>query len=157
MSKQTVLTKEGFKLLEDELEILKTTRRKEIAQRIKEALSFGDLSENSEYDEAKNEQALAETRILEIESTLKNARLIDEDEISTDYVYVGCKVSILKIDSNTRYDYKIVGSSEADPSQGKISDESPVGSALIGEKEGSVICVKTPGGEQSYKIIEISK
>ncbi|MDR1240468.1 MAG: transcription elongation factor GreA [Oscillospiraceae bacterium] len=157
MSKQAILTKEGFKLLEEELEILKTTRRKEIAERIKEALSFGDLSENSEYDEAKNEQALAETRILEIESTIKNAKLIDEDEVSTDCVYVGCKVNVLKIDSNTEYEYKIVGSNEADPAQGKISDESPVGSALIGGREGNTIFAKTPGGEQNYKIIKISK
>jgi transcription elongation factor GreA len=156
-SKQAVLTKEGFKILENELEILKTTRRKEIAEKIKEALVFGDLSENNEYDEAKNEQAIAEARIIEIETILKNARLIDESEFSTEYVFIGCKVEILKIDSEKKYQYKIVGSNEADPAQYKISDESPLGSALLGKKIGEIAKAKTPRGIQSYKILNISK
>ncbi|MDR1364733.1 MAG: transcription elongation factor GreA [Oscillospiraceae bacterium] len=156
-TKKTILTREGFKLLEQELEELKTKKRKEIAGKIKEALAFGDLSENSEYDEAKNEQVLIETRILEIESIIKNAELIDERHVRTDHVRVGCKIKILKVDSNLEYEYRIVGSNESDPTNGKISDSSPVGSALIGKRVNEIATAKTPSGVQNYKVIGISR
>ena len=157
MEKQIVLTEEGLKNLEKELENLKIVRRKEVAEKIKVALSFGDLSENSEYDEAKNEQAIMEARILEIESMLKNVKIIDETDISTDKVHVGSKVKLKDIEYDETVEYKIVGSSEADPREGRISDESPVGEALIGHKKGQTVKVKTPSGVLKYKILEISK
>ena len=157
MEKQIVLTEEGLKNLEKELENLKIVRRKEVAEKIKVALSFGDLSENSEYDEAKNEQAIMEARILEIESMLKKVKIIDEKDISTDKVHVGSKVKLQDIEYDETVEYKIVGSSEADPREGRISDESPVGEALIGHKKGQTVKVKTPSGVLKYKILEISK
>lgn len=157
MEKQVILTEEGLKNLETELENLKTVRRKEVAEKIKVALSFGDLSENSEYDEAKNEQAIMESRILEIEAMLKNVKIIDEHELSTDIVHVGSKVKVKDIKLSETVDYRIVGSSEADPREGRISDESPVGAALLGHKEGQTVKATTPGGVVKYKIIEIYK
>ncbi len=157
MSKQVILTEEGLKNLESELENLKTVKRKEVAEKIKVALSFGDLSENSEYDEAKNEQAIIEARILEIESMLKDVKIIDEHELSTELVNVGSKVKVEDIEYSEIIDYKIVGPSEADPREGKISDESPVGAALIGHEAGEIVKVETPGGICTYKIIEIYK
>lgn len=157
MGKQVILTEEGLKNLETELENLKTIRRKEVAEKIKVALSFGDLSENSEYDEAKNEQAIIEARILEIESMLKNVKIIDEHELSTEVVYVGSKVKVKDRDYNEILDYKIVGSSEANPREGIISDESPVGSALIGHKVGHIVKIETPGGICTYEILDIYK
>lgn len=157
MSKQVILTEEGLKNLESELENLKTVKRKEVAEKIKVALSFGDLSENSEYDEAKNEQAIIEARILEIESMLKDVKIIDEHELSTELVNVGSKVKVEDMEYSEIIDYKIVGPSEADPREGKISDESPVGAALIGHEAGEIVKVETPGGICTYKIIEIYK
>lgn len=157
LEKQVILTEEGLKNLENELETLKTVRRKEIAEKIKVALSFGDLSENSEYDEAKNEQAIMESRILEIEAMLKNVKVIDEHELSTDIVHVGSKVKVKDITFDEIVDYRIVGSSEADPREGRISDESPVGAALLGHREGHKIKVETPGGICEYEILEIYK
>jgi len=157
MSKKTVLTKEGFKNLEKELEILKTKKRKEISKRIKEALVFGDLSENSEYDEAKNDQAIVETRILELEALLKNAEVVDENELSTEYVYVGCKVEIEDLDNKTKIEYKIVGSNESDPAKMKISDESPIGAALINKKNNEILKINVPNGVKNYKILRIFK
>lgn len=157
MSKQVILTEEGLKNLENELENLKTVKRKEVAEKIKVALSFGDLSENSEYDEAKNEQAIIEARILEIESMLKDVKIIDEHELSTELVNVGSKVKVEDMEYSEVIDYKIVGPSEADPREGKISDESPVGAALIGHEAGEIVKVETPGGICTYKIIEIYK
>lgn len=157
MSKQVILTEEGLRNLESELENLKTVKRKEVAEKIKVALSFGDLSENSEYDEAKNEQAIIEARILEIESMLKDVKIIDEHELSTELVNVGSKVKVEDMEYSEVIDYKIVGPSEADPREGKISDESPVGSALIGHEAGEIVKVETPGGICTYKIIEIYK
>lgn len=157
MTKQVLLTDEGLKNLEAELEELKTVKRKEIAEKIKVALSFGDLSENSEYDEAKNEQAIVEARIAAIENMLKNVQVINEDELSTEIIHVGSKVKVRDIDFDDICDYKIVGSSEADPVNGRISDESPVGKGLIGHKVGEIIQIETPAGSMSYEVLEISK
>lgn len=157
MSKQVILTEEGLKNLEAELENLKTVKRKEVAEKIKVALSFGDLSENSEYDEAKNEQGIIEARILEIEAMLKNVKVIDEHELSTELVNVGSKVKVKDMEYDEVIDYKIVGPSEANPMEGRISDESPVGASLIGHKEGDLVKVETPGGICTYKIIQIYK
>lgn len=157
MAKQIILTEEGLKNLENELENLKTVKRKEVAEKIKVALSFGDLSENSEYDEAKNEQAIIEARILEIQSMLKDVKIIDEHELDTEVVYVGSKVKVNDIEYNEVLDYKIVGPSEANPREGRISDESPVGSALLGHKAGDLVRVETPVGFCTYKILEIYK
>ncbi len=157
MTKQVLLTDEGLKNLEAELEELKTVKRKEIAEKIKVALSFGDLSENSEYDEAKNEQAIVEARIAAIENMLKNVQIINEDELSTEIIHVGSKVKVRDIDFDDICDYKIVGSSEADPVNGRISDESPVGKGLIGHKVGDMVEIETPAGSMSYEILEISK
>ncbi len=157
MVKQVILTDEGLKKLEEELEQLKTVKRKEIAEKIKVALSFGDLSENSEYDEAKNEQALVESRIASIEATLKNAQVIDSKDIKTNKVFVGTKVKLLDLEFNEECEYKIVGSNEADPANGKISDESPVGKGILGHRVGQTVEIETPAGVTAYKILEISK
>lgn len=157
MGKQILLTDEGLKNLEAELEELKTVRRKEIAEKIKVALSFGDLSENSEYDEAKNEQAIVEARIAQIEAMLKNVKLLDDDEISTEVVNIGSKVTVKDLEFDEEIDYQIVGSTEADPDAGKISDESPIGSALLTHKIGETVDVETPGGVIKFEILKISK
>ena len=157
MVKQVILTNEGLKKLEEELEQLKTVKRKEIAEKIKVALSFGDLSENIEYDEAKNEQALVESRIASIEATLKNAQVIDSKDIKTNKVFVGTKVKLLDLEFNEECEYKIVGSNEADPANGKISDESPVGKGILGHRVGKTVEIETPAGVTAYKILEISK
>ena len=151
------MTDEGLKNLEAELEELKAVKRKEIAEKIKVALSFGDLSENSEYDEAKNEQAIVEARIASIENMLKNVKIINEDELSTEIIHVGSKVKVRDIDFDDICEYKIVGSSEADPVNGRISDESPVGKGLIGHKVGEKVEIETPAGSMSYEVLEISK
>lgn len=155
--KQVVLTYEGVKKLEDELEYLKTVKRKEITQKIKTALSFGDLSENSEYDEAKNDQAFVEGRIALLENMLKSAKVIDEDDITTDKVSVGCKVKIRDMEFDDDIEYIIVGSAEADPSKLKISNESPVGRGLLGMKVGDIVSINVPDGVIKYKILEIKK
>jgi transcription elongation factor GreA len=157
MTKQVLLTDEGLKNLEAELEELKAVKRKEIAEKIKVALSFGDLSENSEYDEAKNEQAILEARIASIESMLTNVQIINEDDLGTEIVHVGSKVKVRDIDFDDICEYKIVGSSEADPVNGRISDESPVGKGLIGHKVGETVEIETPAGSMSYEVLEISK
>ena len=158
MAEQPVyLTYEGLKERERELEYLKTEKRKEVSEKIKVALGFGDLSENAEYDEAKNEQAEVELKIVKLEKMLKNAKIIDEDEISTDVVSVGIKVKVLDIDMEEEETYSLVGSEEADPMNNKISDESPVGRALIGAKAGDVVTVNAPNGDFEMKILEISK
>ena len=156
-AKQTILTDEGLKKLEEELEQLKTVTRKEVADKIKVALSFGDLSENSEYDEAKNEQALVESRIVQIETMLKNVKILDEDELTNDIVSVGSKIKLFDKEFNEEVDYQIVGSTEADPMSGRISDESPVGQSLLGHKVGDVVEVETPGGVCLYEVLEITK
>lgn len=156
-AKEVVLTYEGLKKLEEELEFLRGTKRKEVAERIKQALSFGDISENSEYDEAKNEQAQVEGRIIQLESMLKHARLIDEDEVKTDSVSLGSKVKLFDIEFEEEVEYLIVGSTEANPLKSKISNESPVGAALMGHKKDDVVEVQVPDGAIKFKIIEISK
>lgn len=156
-SKQVLLTDEGLKKLEAELEELKTVMRKDIAEKIKVALSFGDLSENSEYDEAKNDQALVEARIAQIEAMLKNAKILDENEVSTEIVNVGSKVKVLDMEYKEEVTYRIVGSTEANPMNGRISDESPLGKVLIGKRVGDEVSVDAPAGTIFYKILEISK
>jgi len=156
-NKEIVLTYEGLKKLEDELEYLKGVKRREVAERIKQALSFGDISENSEYDEAKNEQAYMEARIVQLENMLKNAKVIDEDDIMTDQVGIGSKVKLLDLEYNEEVEYYIVGSTEADPEKYKISNESPVGRALMGKKKGDIVDVSVPAGLIKFKVLDISK
>jgi transcription elongation factor GreA len=155
--KEVILTYEGLKKLEEELEQLRGPKRMEIKERIKVALSFGDITENSEYDEAKNEQAYVEGRIAQLETMLKNARVIDEDDVSTDKVTVGSKVRLLDMEYNEEIVYTIVGSTEADPSQFKISNESPVGRALMHKKKGNVVEVEVPAGVLKFKILKLEK
>ena len=157
MAKETIVTKEGLLKLEQELEELKTVRRKEVAEKIKVARGFGDLSENSEYDEAKNEQAIVEGRIAELENQLKNVRVLDESELNTANVHVGSVVTVRFKGKKADVTYSIVGSTEADPLGGKISDESPIGKALLGHAEGDVVEVETPGGEVTLTIQKIAK
>lgn len=154
MAKTIKLTDEGLKKLEAELEMLKTEGRKDIAEKIKVARGYGDLSENSEYDEAKNEQAKIEARIVELEAMLKNVELISSTEAS-DTVQLGSKVKVLDVEFEDECEYQIVGSPEADVKNGLISDESPVGKALIGHKTGDEVVAETPSGEIVFKILEI--
>ena len=156
-NKQTVLTQEGLKALEDELEELKTVKRKDIAEKIKVALSFGDLSENSEYDEAKNEQGIIEARIAEIEAVLMNVTIIDADNLSTEHVQLGNRVTVKDIGENEILVLHIVGTKEVDMTAGKISDESPLGKALLGHKKGETIDVEAPAGTLKFEIIDIGK
>ena len=157
MAGQTKLTDEGLKKLEQELYNLKNISRKDVAEKIKQARAFGDLSENSEYDEAKNEQGLVEARIAEIESMLKNVKVIDESNIKTDSVDVGNRVKVFDETFEEEVEYTIVGSSESNPVEFKISDESPIGRALIGSSIGETVKAETPGGDIVMKILEISK
>ena len=155
--KEVLLTYEGLKKLEDELEYLKTVKRREIAERIKVALGFGDLSENSEYDEAKNEQAQVEMKIIDLENKLRNVKVIDEEEIDTKTVQVGNKVEVLDIEFDEKLEYTIVGSSEVDLAENKISNESPIGAALLGKKKHEIAEATTPGGVLQFKILKISR
>lgn len=155
--KPVMLTAEGLRQLEEELDYLKGERRKEIAEKIKVARSYGDLSENSEYDDAKNEQAILEARIVTIEATLKNAVLIDEESISNEHIHIGSLVKIENLNNSKTAEYRIVGSNESNPREGKISDESPIGKGLIGHSVGDVVIVETPLGEVNFKVLEISK
>lgn len=156
-NKKVVLTVEGLKKIESELEQLKTVRRKEVAERIKTAIAFGDLSENSEYDEAKNEQAQVEERIFKLENMVRNAEIIDDEDISLEVISVGSKVKVLDMEFDEEVVYSIVGSAEADPYDGKISNESPVGDALLGKEVGEVVEVQVPDGIIKYKVLEISR
>ena len=156
-SKKNILTYEGLKKYEEELENLKVVRRQEVAQKIKEARAQGDLSENAEYDAAKDEQRDIEARIEQLEKILKNAEVVDEEEVDLEKVNIGCRVKIRDLDEKEDAEYKIVGSTEANSLQGKISNESPVGKALIGSKVGETIKVETPGGVLKYKILEIQR
>lgn len=156
-TKKFIMTYEGVKKLEEELEYLKTVKRKEITEKIKVALGYGDLSENSEYDEAKNDQAFTEGRILQLENMLKNAVVVDESEIPKDKVSVGSIVKVMDYDFDEEVEYSIVGSAEADPMNFKISNESPVGSALLGKKVGDVIEVAVPNGVSKFEILEIRR
>jgi len=155
--KQVLLTKEGLVKLEKELIEYKDVRRKEIADRLKEAISYGDLSENSEYEEAKNEQAFVEGHILELEKKIKNAKIISSKQITKDAIQIGTTVTVTNLtDNDDPETYTIVGSTEADPQESKISNESPIGAALLGKEKGDVIKVKVPAGYYEYKINKIS-
>ncbi|MBX9139172.1 MULTISPECIES: transcription elongation factor GreA [unclassified Clostridium] len=156
-SKKFIMTYEGVKKLEEELEYLKTVKRKEITEKIKVALGYGDLSENSEYDEAKNDQAFTEGRIIQLENMLKNAVVVDESEIPKDKVSVGSIVKVMDYEFDEEVEYTIVGSAEADPMNFKISNESPVGSALIGKKVGDVVEVAVPSGMSKFEVLEIRR
>jgi len=155
--KKVVLTYEGLKKREEELEELKTIRRKEVAEKIKEARGQGDLSENAEYDAAKEEQAEIEARIVLLEKMLRNAEVIDEEEVSSDKISVGCTVKLYDVEFEEEIEYTIVGSAEADPMEGRISNESPVGAGLIGHGIGEEVTIAVPDGEIVFKILGIRK
>ena len=150
--KEVILTLDGLNKLEKELETLKTVRRREVAERIRQALELGDISENSEYEDAKNEQGFIEGRILSVEKMLRNAKVIDEKEVQAGVVRVGCKVTLIDVSTKEEVEYMIVGSAEADPLQFRISNESPVGRSLVGQKVGTVVNVNVPMGTLQYKI-----
>ena len=156
-AKKFIMTYEGVKKLEEELEYLKTVKRKEITEKIKVALGYGDLSENSEYDEAKNDQAFTEGRIIQLENMLKNAVVVDESEIPKDKVSVGSIVKVMDYEFDEEVEYTRVGSAEADPMNFKISNESPVGSALLGKKVGDVVEVAVPSGVSKFEVLEIRR
>ena len=155
--KEVLMTQEGYDNLEKELEYLKTEKRTEISERIKVALGFGDLSENSEYDEAKNAQAENEIKIAEMENKLRYAKIINESEIDTKTVQVGNKVKIYDMEFDEELEYTIVGSTEVNLAENKITNESPIGKALIGAKKNQVVEAQTPGGLAKYKVLEIKK
>ena len=155
--KKNLLTYAGLKKLEEELHDLKVVKRKEVAEKIKEAREQGDLSENAEYDEAKDEQRDIEARIEEIEKILKNAEVVVEDEVDLDRISVGCKVKVHYYDFEEDMELKIVGSTEANSLEGKISNESPVGKALIGAHTGDIVEVEMPAGIMKYKVLEIQR
>jgi len=157
MSEEILLTKEGYDKIVEELDELVTVKRKEVAERIKEAISYGDISENSEYDSAKNEQAELEDRINRYENMVRKAKIIDENEISKDHVSVGLKVKVKEKKSGEMAEYTIVGSTEADPFEGKISNESSLGAALLGRKKGDEVEIQVPDGVFAYKIVDIYK
>ena len=157
MEKKNLMTYAGLKKLEDELHELKGVRRKEVAEKIKEAREQGDLSENAEYDAAKDEQRDIEARIEELEAILKNAEVVVEDEADTEKINVGCKVLVYDEEFEEEVEFKIVGSTEANSLQGKISNESPLGKALIGAKVGDEISVEAPAGMMNYKILKIER
>lgn len=155
--KEVLLTPSGLQKLEEELEHLRTVKRKEVAERIKTAIEYGDISENSEYDDAKNEQAFIEGRIITLEKMLRNARVIDNSEVHTDTVSIGSTIKLKDLEFGDVVEYLIVGSAEADPIENKISNESPVGRALLGKKKGDVIDVNVPAGVLQFKLLGITK
>ena len=157
MAKQIIVSRDGFLKLQADLEHLKTVKRKEVAQAIQKARAYGDLSENSEYDEAKNEQAEIESKIAALEETLENAVVMDDAELGTDKVSVGNTVDVHCIDDDRDYTYTIVSAAEADPLDGRISDDCPLGKALIGQRQGASISVETPNGVRKYTVNNISK
>ena len=155
MLKEVILTPEGHAKLKEEIEHLSTVKRREVAERIKLAREFGDIAENSEYDDAKNEQAMLEHRIATLEERLKNSRVIDAGEVTTDVVGVGTRVRLRDVDAKETIEYTIVGSAEANPAEHKLSNESPVGRAIIGRKKGETVEVAVPRGSLKYKIMDI--
>ena len=157
MAEKMIITYAGLKEMEDELHNLKVVTRKEIAQKIKEAREQGDLSENAEYDAAKDEQRDIEARIEEIENILKNAEIVSDDEVNSDKISIGCTVRLKDLDENEEYEYKIVGSTEANVLNGLVSNESPVGAALIGKKRNNKVEVETPSGIIRFKVLSIQK
>lgn len=154
--KEVLLTEEGLEKIKGELDLLKTEKRQQVAIRLKEAISQGDLSENSEYDSAKEEQAFIESRIVTLENMIRNAKIINQDEQDKSFIGVGTKVKIQEVPEGDVEEYTIVGSVESDPLEGKISNESPIGTELIGKQEGEVITVPAPGGTLQFKILEIN-
>ena len=156
-AKKVVMTYDGLKKMEQELENLKTVRRKEVAEKIKEARGQGDLSGNAAYDAAKEEQGEIESRIIQLENLLRNAEVIDEDVLKMDVVNLGSKVTVLDVEFDEEMEYTIVGSTEADPMNGRISNESPLGMALLGQKVGATVMADTPDGEVAFKILNIQK
>ncbi len=157
MRQEVVLTFEGIRKLEEELDNLKTVKRQEVAERIKTAIDFGDISENAEYDEAKNDQAFIEGRIMALENMLRSAKVVDNDDVRTDVANVGCSVRVLDLDEQEELTYMLVGSMEADPLRMRISNESPVGAALIGKAAGDEIKVAVPAGTLRMRILSIHK
>ncbi|MGE5508426.1 MAG: transcription elongation factor GreA [Chitinophagales bacterium] len=155
--KEVLLTSEGLEKLEKELEHLKTVARREVAEHIKQALEFGDISENSEYEDAKNEQAFIEGRIATIEKMLRNARVIDESTMKKDLVGLGSRVKLKDLETGEVFEYTLVGSAESDPAHDKISNEAPVGRAIMGKKAGTVVDVATPAGVLKYEIMEVRR
>ncbi|MFV9511702.1 transcription elongation factor GreA [Tepidibacillus sp. LV47] len=155
--KEVILTKSGLKKLEEELEYLKTVKRREVAERIKIAIGYGDLSENSEYEDAKNEQAFIEGRIITLEKMLRNARVINDDDVNTDVVSIGSTVKLRDLEFDEIVEYTIVGSAESDPTHNMISNESPVGKALLGKRKGTIVDVNVPAGVIQYEILDIKK
>jgi len=155
MSKEVFLTPKGYEELEKRLEYLKVIRRREVAEKIKAAREFGDISENAEYDSAKEEQAMIEGEIYEIEQKLRSAKIINEENLDTSTVNLGCTITLFDFDYKEEITYKIVGTTEADPSKNLISNESPVGKAAIGKHKGDIIVVDTPGGKSKFQILDI--
>ena len=153
--KETVLTPDGARRLREEIEHLSTVKRREVAERIQQAREFGDIAENAEYDDAKNEQAMLEHRIAQLEERLANARVVEADETPAGVVAVGRRVRLKDMDANETIEYAIVGSAEANPDENKLSNESPVGRAIIGKKKGEIVEVAAPRGSLKYKIMEI--
>jgi transcription elongation factor GreA len=154
--KKTMLTYDGLKKLEEELQLLKVVRRREVAEKIKQARSQGDLSENAEYDAAKDEQAEIEARIVLLEKKLRNAEVIDEDDVGQGVVTIGSKVTLFDVENREKCEYYIVGSTEADPKNGRISNESPLGTALLGRRPEETVSFDAPVGAITYKILEIA-
>lgn len=157
MAKEYKLSAARFEELKEELTYLKTVREKEVADQIKEARSFGDLSENSEYDEAKNEQGKLYSRIAELENILANCAVIDEDDTTTDVVRIGSKITVEDVEMGIEETYHVVGSQEADPMNGRISEESPFGKALLGKSVGEIVIVEAPAGNIEYKVVDIQR
>lgn len=157
INKEVLLTPSGYKKLEEELEYLKSVKRHEITERIKVAISYGDISENSEYEDAKNEQAFIEGRILTLEKMLRNAKVINEKEVNTEVVSVGSKVKLKDLEFNEIVEYTIVGSAESDPTVNLISNESPVGKTILGKKIGNIVDINVPAGVIKYEILDIKK
>jgi transcription elongation factor GreA len=155
--KEIVLTRDGLKKLEDELDELKTVHRREVNERIRQAKEFGDISENAEYEDAKQEQAFVEGRVLKLEAMIRNARVIDASDYVADEVHLGATIKVKETSSGRSHEFTIVGSAEADPKNARLSNESPVGRALMGRKKGETVDVTTPGGPMKYKIESINK
>lgn len=155
--KQFILTAEGLKKIEQKFDHLKSVRRREVAERIKQAIEFGDISENSEYEDAKNEQAFIEGEIITLEKMLRNSKVIDDKEINTDVVSIGATVVLKDLEFGDQFEYTLVGSAEADPVEFKISNESPVGQAILGQKIGSIVEVNVPAGILKYEVIDIKR
>jgi transcription elongation factor GreA len=153
--KEVILTPEGYEKLKSEIEHLSTAKRREVAERIRIAREFGDIAENAEYDDAKNEQMLLEHRIATLEERLRHARVIEKKDIAKDVVSVGSKVKLRDVDAKKTFEYRIVGSAEANPNENKLSNESPVGKAIIGKKKGETVTVAAPRGTLKFKILEI--